>query len=64
MSFSFHSNHGKNIHLLEDGTIAHRIEGTNNGMVFTKQPIPVGTMLESTILEENKSIVPGGIVSW
>ena len=56
MSFTFHSNHGTNIRLLENGTIAHRIEGNDNGMVFTKQPIPVGTMFELTILDVNKSI--------
>ena len=46
----------KNIHLLEDGTITLHVKGDNNGMVFTKQPIPVGTMFELTILEKNKSI--------
>ena len=63
MSFTFHSNHGTNIRLLENGTIAQRVEGDDNSMVFTKQPIPVGTMFELTILDENKSFSIGGIVS-
>ena len=53
---SFHSNHGVNIRLEDNGTVAHRVEGDKKGVVFTKQAIPVGTMFEVKIIEETQAV--------
>ena len=55
-NFQFHSNHAVNIRLEDNGTVAHRVEGSNKGFVFTKQAIPVGAMFEVKIIEEDQSI--------
>ena len=47
----FHHNIGANIVLLEEGTVAYRREGCNNGVVFTKYPITIGALFEVKIEE-------------
>ena len=59
----FHSNHGVNIRLEDNGTVAHRVKDDNEGVVFTKQAIPVGTMFEVKIIEEVQSIIGLSFVS-
>ena len=41
-----------NIRLQDNGSVAHRVEGNDKGVVFTKQAIPVGAMFEIKIIEE------------
>ena len=55
---TFHSRHGRNIRLLEEGTIAHRVEGTNNGLVFTEQPIAIGDLFQVKLIAKNKLGLP------
>ena len=62
MAGLFHSNHAKNIRLLDNGTVASRIYGTE-GVVFSKVPIPIGTVFELKIVEQSKSGV-GSLVSY
>ena len=45
----FHHNIGANIVLLEEGTVAYRKKGHDNGIVFTKYPISTGTLFEVKI---------------
>ena len=47
---SFHSKHGTNIRLLDNGTVAER-NGEGESVAFTKHPIPIGTLLEVKIIE-------------
>lgn len=51
---SFHLSHGSRICLLENGTIAHRVRGLDEGIVFTKGPVPVGALFEVKIIEDSK----------
>ena len=63
MAGLFHSNHAKNIRLLDNGTVASRIDGTE-GVVFSKVPIPIGTVFELKIVEQSKSVKDvGSLVS-
>ena len=47
----FHHNIGANIVMLEEGTVAYRKEGYNNGIVFTKYPVTTGALFEVKIEE-------------
>ena len=47
----FHHNIGANIVLLEEGTVAYRKKGIDNGIVFTKYPITTGALFEVKIEE-------------
>ena len=61
---SFHSNHGTSIRLRNNGTIAQRVnEGLRDGVVFTRQPIPIGTMFEVKIVAVTKNNNNGSLVS-
>ena len=61
---AFHKNHGKNVRLLEEDTVARRGGGYSNGVVFTSQPIPQGFMFQVKLLNKAKEDVwPGSIVS-
>lgn len=51
MARSFHSKHGRNIRLLDNGTVAHRFSGYDEGIVLTKEPIAVGEMFEVKVIE-------------
>lgn len=46
---AFHKNHGANIHLLEEGTVAHRRDSYNKAVVFTEYPINIGGLFEVKI---------------
>ena len=48
---AFHKNRGRNILLLEEGTVAYRKEGFDEGIVFTKYPINPGGLFEVKIEE-------------
>ena len=58
----FHKNHGANIVLLEEGTVAYRKEFYYGGVVFTKYPISIGWLFEVK-LEEIVQGWNGGLVS-
>ena len=51
---SFHSSHGTKVELLDNGTVAFRVRGFDNGIVFTKDPIPIGVIFEVKIIEQSK----------
>ncbi len=61
---AFHRKHGQNIRLLEDATVAHRVDGYNEAMVFTERPVPIGGMFQVKLLDTGGdwtgSIVSGG----
>ena len=57
----FHKNHGANIVLLEEGTVAYRKKGYY-GVVFTKYPISIGGLFEVKI-EEIDQAWKGSLVS-
>ena len=59
---AFHNNHGKNIVLLEEGTVAYRKYGVFEGIVFTKYPINIGELFEVKI-EEMDTLRSGSLVS-
>ena len=42
----FHKNHGANIVLSEEGTVAYRQYHIGDGVVFTKYPISIGGLFE------------------
>ena len=46
---AFHKNHGANIQLLEEGTVAHRKDSYNKAVVFTEYPINIGGLFEVKI---------------
>ena len=48
---AFHNNHGSNIVLLEEGTVAYRNHGFWNSIAFTKYPINTGELFEVKIEE-------------
>ena len=47
----FHNNHGKNVVLLEEGTVAYRKGRIWECIVFTKYPINTGELFEVKIEE-------------
>ena len=49
---AFHRKHGKNVRLLEEDTVAHRIESFEEAVVFTSQPIPQGSMFQVKLLDK------------
>ena len=46
----FHHVHGENIQLSEGDTVAERVSSFMDGVVYTDQPVPVGTMLQVKLL--------------
>ena len=61
----FHKNHGANIVLLDEGTVAYRKEGISDGVVFTKYPISIGGLFEVKVEEIDQQYYSnyGGLVS-
>ena len=59
---TFHHKHGSNIRLLEEGTVAHRVDNANNGIVFTDQPIPIGNLFQVKLIAKHELGFP--IVSY
>ena len=59
---AFHKKHGQHIRLLEEDTVAHRIDSYNKGVVFTDQPIPQGSMFQVKLLDKGGGWA-GSIVS-
>ena len=51
---TFHHDHGSNIYLLEERTVAHRVKGFNNGIVFTKQLIVIGDVFQVKLIEKER----------
>ena len=48
----FHSRCGGNINLLDNNTVAERAQYIcDNGIVFTEQPVELGTVFQVKILE-------------
>ena len=58
----FHRNHGVNIRLNESDRVAVRADSCRNGVVFSSQAIPQGTMFEVQLLEIDDELY-GSIVS-
>ena len=48
----FHRNCGKNIRFSEEHTVAERVHGWDNGIVYTEQPLPVGTTFQIKLLQD------------
>ena len=46
----FHKKHGANVMLLEEDTVAQKVGGSDEGVVFTRQPIPQGSMFQVKLL--------------
>ena len=59
---AFHKKHGQHIRLLEEDTVAHRIDSYNKAVVFTDQPIPQGSMFQVKLLDKGGGWA-GSIVS-
>ena len=60
---AFHNKkHGQHIRLLEEDTVAHRIDSYNKAVVFTDQPIPQGSMFQVKLLDKGGGWA-GSIVS-
>ena len=59
---AFHRKHGVNIRLLEDETIAHRVDSYNKAVVFTAQAIPLGGTFQVKLLDKGGGWA-GSIVS-
>ena len=57
---AFHNNHGENIVLLEEGTVAYRKDDLGNGIVFTKYPINTGELFEVKIEEMDANLLWAG----
>ena len=47
----FHSRCGKNIRLSDNNTVAERVRSWANGIVFTEQPVALGTVFRVKILD-------------
>ena len=47
----FHSRCGKNISLSDDNTVAERVKTIDDGIVFTDQPVALGTVFQVKIVE-------------
>ena len=59
----FHKNHGANIALFEEGTVAYSVKKDfDDGAVFTKYPISIGGLFEVKIEEIDQDWI-GGLVS-
>ncbi len=58
----FHEKHGGNIRLTDNGTVAHRIDSYNKGVVFTEQPIGLGSVFQVKLLDKGGGWA-GSIVS-
>ena len=58
----FHDKHGSNIRLSDNRTIAHRVDSYNKGVVFTEQPITLGSMFQVKLLDKGGGWA-GSIVS-
>ena len=58
----FHSRCGKDIRLSNNNTVAERSRSINDGIVFTDQPVALGTVFQVKILEYD-SKWSGSIVS-
>ena len=54
----FHCRCGEYISLSDNNTVAERVYGYHNGIVFTEQPVALGTVFQVKILEYG-----GGILS-
>ena len=63
---AFHHKHGVNIRLLENETVAHRVESYNKAVVFSEQPIPLCSSFQVKLLDKGGgwagSIVSGTIL--
>ncbi|KAG5890383.1 hypothetical protein JTB14_029747 [Gonioctena quinquepunctata] len=49
--FEFHENHGRNVELLENKTIARRVASYNQGVTIVQQPLEVGSKIEVVVEE-------------
>lgn len=47
----FHSRCGENISLSDNNTVARRVGGIENSIVFTEQPVALDTVFQVKILE-------------
>lgn len=67
MAGTFHRNHSPNICLLEERTVAHRVNDFCKAVVFTEEPISVGVLFQVKLIEEKYGDYgeggPGSLVS-
>ena len=54
---------GGNINLSDNNTVARRVRSFYNGIVFTEQPVALGTVFQVNILESVDGEGLGSIVS-
>ena len=47
----FHSRCGKNICLSDNNTVARRVGDLHDSVVFTEQPVPLGTVFQVKLLK-------------
>ena len=61
----FHSRCGENISLSDNITVARRVRNNDDGIVFTEQPVALGTVFQVKILEFDDTDIEclGSIVS-
>ena len=60
---AFHKNHGKNVRLDEEDTVAHKFGGYRESVVFTSQPIPQGSMFQVKLLDKRRDFFGVSMVS-
>ena len=48
----FHNKHGANIVFYEDQRVAHRKDSYHKGVVFTEQPLEIGSLFQLKILDK------------
>ena len=55
----FHSRCGENISLSDNITVATRVRSNDDGIVFTEQPVALGTVFQVKILEFDDTDIAG-----
>lgn len=61
---ALHHNHGKSVQLSENDSVAKRKYGFRNAMVFTAGPVPIGGILQLTLLRTDERLVGGLVSPW
>ena len=49
---ALHHNHGRNIKLSDNDSVAERVRSFANGIVFTAEPVPLNCAFQVTVLRE------------
>ena len=51
---ALHHNHGRNIKLSDNDSVAERVRSFANGIVFTAEPVPLNCAFQVTVLRKEK----------